>query len=65
MKVACGLLAVGSNIVCVVPVMLRRRAAEADRLVDVVRYSRQIDGTAVVGIPAALAALALGAIRLA
>jgi hypothetical protein len=45
--------------------MLRRRAAEADRLVDVVRYSRQIDGTAVVGIPAALAALALGAIRLA
>src|SRR5262245_28065874 len=63
-KVVCGVIAVGANMVCVVPVVLRRRAADADRLPDVIRYSRMIDLTGVIGIPAALVALGLGASRL-
>jgi hypothetical protein len=62
-KVVCGLVAVGANAVCVIPVVLRRRAAERDRLTDVRHYSRMIDWTAVVGLPAALVALGLGAWR--
>jgi hypothetical protein len=60
-KVACGLVAVASNAVCVVPVVLRVRAAERARPDDVVRYSRMIDWTAVVGIPAAVVAFSIAA----
>lgn len=59
-KVVAGLLAIASNIVSVIPVVLRKRAADADRLSDVVRYSRYIDLTGVVGGPAAVVALAIG-----
>jgi hypothetical protein len=63
--IACGLTAIASNAVCVVPVLLRVRAAEDARPYDVVRYSRMIDWTAVVGIPAALVAFGIGASGLA
>ncbi len=61
-KIAAGLLAIGANAVCVIPVILRKRAADRDDLAAVIRYSRGIDLTAVVGAPAALVALALGAL---
>src|SRR5689334_10857960 len=59
-KVLAGSIAIASNIVCVVPVVLRKRAADADRLSDVIKYSRFIDWTAVTGVPAAIIALAIG-----
>ncbi len=59
-KVSAGLLAIGSNVACVVPVVLRKRAADNEQLSDVVRYSRIIDLTAIVGVPAAVVAISLG-----
>lgn len=59
-KIIAGLLAIASNAVSVIPVVLRKRAADADRLSDVIRYSRFIDLTGVVGAPAAIIALAIG-----
>jgi len=61
----CGLVAIASNAACVVPVVLRARAAKQARPEDVMRYSRMIDWTAVVGIPAALVAFGIGASRIA
>lgn len=63
-KVAAGLAVIGANLVCTVPVVLRKRAAERDDLAAVMRYSRAIDLTAVVGAPAALVALIIGAFLL-
>jgi hypothetical protein len=59
-KVAAGVIAVGANVYCVFPVVQRKRAADAERLDDVIRLSRNVDASAVVGVPAAVLALALG-----
>lgn len=59
-KVAAGLFAALSNIACIVPVMLRRRAAAAQQLDAVIRHSRSIDRITLVATPAAGVALLLG-----
>jgi hypothetical protein len=63
-KAAAGLVAVGANAACVVPVVLRRQAADRDDLAAVLRHSRTIDLVSIVGAPAALAALVIGAFLL-
>jgi hypothetical protein len=58
-KIVCGLIAVAANIICVVPVLLRERAAQRGDHAAVITYSRQIVMT-IIAAPAALAALAIG-----
>ncbi len=60
LKLSCGLLAIGVNYWCVIPVTLRKRAADAGNHADVIRYSRWIDRTMPIGGPLALVALAIG-----
>ncbi|MFU3924556.1 hypothetical protein [Pseudomonas citronellolis] len=59
-KIAAGLIAVVGNILCVIPVLRRSRAAEMDDLTDVIKRSRQIDFISLLAIPAGLVALAVG-----
>ena len=59
-KVVAGLVAVGANAYCVFPVMQRKRAADEERLDEVIRLSRHVDASAIVGGPAAVVALGLG-----
>ena len=59
-KVGAGLLAAASNLACVVPVTLRRRAAREEALPAVIRHSRTIDHLSALGLPAAALALVLG-----
>ncbi|MDU9412164.1 MULTISPECIES: hypothetical protein [unclassified Pseudomonas] len=60
LKVVAGLVAVAGNALCLVPVLRRRSAAEADDLGGVIRLSRQIDRISLLAIPAGLLALACG-----
>ena len=60
LKVAAGALAVLGNVLCVVPIVLRKRAAERQDLGAVIRYSRWVDRISATAIPAGLAAFALG-----
>lgn len=64
-KVACGLVAIGMNALSMIPVILRKRAADAGDITAVIHYSRWIDRTVPLGGIAALAALAIGLQRLA
>jgi hypothetical protein len=60
LKVVSGGIAVLGNVLCLVPVLKRRKAAEKDDLSDVIRQSRQIDIISLAAIPAGLVALACG-----
>jgi hypothetical protein len=62
-KLVAGLIAVSLNVACVVPVVMRKRAADAADLSNVIRYSRMIDGLSAVGLPAFVVALATGLFR--
>lgn len=59
-KVSVGLIAVAVNMLCLAPVIQRRAAAQAERLDDVIRYSRIIDRLTLLGLPAGAVALILG-----
>ncbi|WP_315263250.1 hypothetical protein [Pseudomonas fragi] len=59
-KVIAGGFAVLGNVLCLVPVLKRRAAAEKDDLSDVIRQSRLIDIISLLAIPAGLLALACG-----
>lgn len=59
-KIAAGLLAVGVNLLCLIPVILRHHAADAEQLPEVVLYSRMIDQITAVGLPAGVLALFIG-----
>jgi hypothetical protein len=61
-KIIAGLIAVSSNAVCVLPVALRKKAADSGNHADVIRYSRAIDRISLLGIPAGVIALAGGLI---
>ena len=60
LKVAAGALAVLGNLLCLAPILLRKRAAERQDLHAVIRYSRWVDRISAIAIPAGLAAFALG-----
>ncbi|PBJ22812.1 hypothetical protein BSG18_23060 [Pseudomonas ogarae] len=60
LKVVAGGIAVLGNMLCLIPVLKRRSAAEKNNLPDVIRQSRQIDIISVTAIPAGLLALACG-----
>lgn len=62
LKMMAGAVAVAVNVVCLVPVIRRRTAARDNRLRDVIRHSRTIDRITLVGLPAAVLALALGVV---
>jgi hypothetical protein len=62
LKVGCGLVAVGANVVCVPIVVRRARETDAGRSAH---WSRCIAWCAAVGVPFGLAALALGLRRFA
>lgn len=62
-KAGLGAFACVSNLVCIVPVTLRRRAANRGDLADVRRHSKTIDVISLLGIPAATAALLIGLYR--
>lgn len=59
-KLVAGFIAVSLNVVCVVPVVMRKRAADAGDLAKVIHYSRTIDRLSAVGLPAFVVALAIG-----
>ena len=59
-KVFAGGIAVIGNLLCLVPVLKRRAAAENDDLSDVIRQSRLIDIISLAAIPAGLLTLACG-----
>ncbi|WP_213908386.1 hypothetical protein [Stutzerimonas nitrititolerans] len=59
-KVVAGALAVLGNMLCLVPVLRRRAAADKDDLGDVIAQSRLIDRISLTAIPAGLVALACG-----
>ncbi|MCY1447579.1 hypothetical protein D9M71_642080 [compost metagenome] len=60
LKIVTGGIAVLGNVLCLIPVLKRRTAAEKDNLPDVIRQSRQIDIISLSAIPAGLVALACG-----
>lgn len=60
-KVVSGAIAVLGNVTCLLPVILRSRAADRGDLETVIRHSRQIDRISLIAIPAGLVALGLGA----
>lgn len=60
LKVIAGGIAVVGNVLCLVPVLKRRAAAEQDNLSDVIRQSKLIDIISLLAIPAGLLALACG-----
>lgn len=62
-KAGLGAFAAVSNLICIVPVTLRRRAANRGQLADVRRHSKTIDVISLLGIPAAAVALLLGLLR--
>lgn len=59
-KVGLGLVAVTGNIICLVPITLRKLAADQDRRKDVLRHSRTVDRISAVAVPAGLLALVIG-----
>lgn len=59
-KVAAGVIAVAVNVLCLVPVIRRRVAADAGDLAAVIRHSRVIDRITVAGLPAGVLALVIG-----
>ena len=59
-KVVAGAVAVLGNILCLVPVLRRRAAADKEDLGDVIAQSRLIDRISLTAIPAGLVALACG-----
>lgn len=59
-KILAGSTAVIVNILCLAPVILRKRAADRGELGAVIKHSAWIDRITVVGLPAALLALILG-----
>ncbi len=62
-KVVAGMIAVGINAICIVPVWRRKLASDIDNLPDVVRFSKYIDKITWVGLPAGVVALTLGLYR--
>lgn len=61
-KVICGVMAVGINAWCVLPVIQRKNAADVGNLGEVIRFSEMIDKALPMGLPFGLAALVLGII---
>lgn len=59
-KVVAGAVAVLGNMLCLVPVLRRRAAADKEDLGDVISQSRLIDRISLTAIPAGLVALACG-----
>lgn len=59
-KVVAGAVAVLGNMLCLVPVLRRRAAADKEDLGDVIAQSRLIDRISLTAIPAGLVALACG-----
>jgi hypothetical protein len=61
-KVGLGLIAVTGNVICLVPITLRKFAADKDCRKDVLRHSRTVDRISAVAVPAGLLALFVGAV---
>jgi len=61
-KVGLGLIAVTGNVFCLVPITLRKFAADKDCRKDVLRHSRTVDRISAVAVPAGLLALFVGAV---
>lgn len=59
-KVAAGGFAAVANLVCIVPVTRRRRAAMKDALAEVIRQSKVIDRISALAIPASAVAMLIG-----
>lgn len=59
-KVITGLAAVTMNLICVFFVVMRKRAADKNKLPIVEHYTRLVFATAVIGIPCGAASLFLG-----
>lgn len=60
LKVAVGALAVMGNLLCIIPIILRKQAADRQDLRGVIRYSLWVDRISATAIPAGLAAFVLG-----
>lgn len=60
LKVAAGLVAVAGNVICLIPIIKRKRAADAGDLQNVIRDSHRVDTISIVAIPAGILALVLG-----
>jgi len=60
LKVGAGAVAVSANVISLYPVIQRKRAVDRDDHASVLRYSRWIDLTVPLGLPAGLIAFAIG-----
>ncbi len=59
-KVACGLIAVTANFVCILFVVLRKKADDAGNSGSIEKYTRLVFSTVFIGVPAGVIALYLG-----
>jgi hypothetical protein len=59
-KIVCACIAIGANAPCIIPVVLRKRAADDNNLIALETNSRLVDLSAVVGLPLGAVALAIG-----
>lgn len=59
-KLALGLIAAGANLVCVVFVVMRKKASDIQNAEAVEKYTRLVFSTVAVGVPAGAGALCLG-----
>ena len=63
-KIAAGMTAIAANALCVIPVVRRKRAADAGSALSVLQgHARGVFLSAAIGVPAASVALVLGLMR--
>lgn len=60
LKVGCGLLAVSANLVCVLFVILRKKASDAGNAAGIEKFTRLVFSTVFIGVPAGGIALYMG-----
>lgn len=59
-KVICGVMAIGINAWCVLPVIQRKNAADVGNFGDVIRYSEMIDKALPMSLPFGAVSFAIG-----
>lgn len=60
LKVVLGLVAVTGNLICLLPIIKRKQAAEVGDLQKVILYSRHVDLISLIAMPAGILALIIG-----
>lgn len=59
-KIVAGLTAISINFICVLPVVRRKKAADAQQTDEMLKQSKRIDIISLIGVPAGLIAVTIG-----